>query len=156
MDFLKITNEDLNKMTIKQLKDIYKENHVNIKSKSNKLSIIQGIKEYIDALNQIKTYIENNYDTTEIIHHPFKGLVFNLITTYRNVLIEIRRDYNFKSSNAIWMSMKFKNPRRQRRGYTSGYCIQVSSYNIIDKEFKKILENIKEDGTWCDESYYDD
>lgn len=167
MEFLELTSENLNNMTIKQLKEIYKNNNIKLKSNLNKVDIIESIISHIDVLNKIKDYIRTNYNVTEIIYSSYKGLLFNLITPYWNVPIQIRQGWNY--DYGINIHIKFKKPRPQRRGVTTGYCYQIVrrgytdiiyygeiEFNQIDNEFNKILTNIKEDGTWCDESYYDD
>jgi hypothetical protein len=168
MEFLKLTPEDLNKMTIKQLKDIYKNNNINIKSNLNKTNIIKSITTHINVLNQIKKYIEDKYNVTEIVYSSSNGLTFNLITSYWNVPIKIRQGWNY--DNGINIHVNFKKSRKQRRGGNmTGYCYQVVNrkytdvicydeikLNEIDNEFNTILTNINKDGVWCDESYYDD
>jgi len=167
MEFLELTFEDLNKMTIKQLKEIFENNHIHIKSKLNKADIVKSITSHIEVFNKIKNYIKTNYNVTEIIYSSYEGLFFNLITPYWNVPIQIRQDWNY--DYGIYISIKFKNPRPQRRGITTGYCCQITrreytdiirygkiEFNKIDNELNAILANINEDGIWCNESGYDD
>jgi hypothetical protein len=129
----------------------------------------------VQILTEIKNYIESKYDVydCEIVKgthdNPiYSMLKFKLRTPFYDVQIKVRRDYNFKEY--MYLCPQFKNPREQRNGVTTGYAVQIYKadseafdnflknidYNAIDQEILNIMQNIKEDGTWCDESRFDD
>lgn len=129
----------------------------------------------LDILKEIKRHIEDNYKISEMNLNENKKeiicsiLSFKLLTEYYDVPVKFSRNPNYQDE--IVMSLKFKHERPQRRsGNVTGYarCVYTSyggdkenyldsiRIDVIDKEFEEILLNIQEDGTWCDESYYDD
>jgi hypothetical protein len=130
----------------------------------------------MQILTEIKNYIENKYDVydCEIVkgtydEHIYSILKFKLRTPFYDVQIKVNRDYNFKKY--MYLHPQFKNPRPQRRGgVITGYAVEIYradseafdnylkniKYDKIDQEILKILQNIKEDGTWCDEDRYDE
>lgn len=159
MFFLEIPNENIISMTVKELKIFAHENNIHIQSNFNKEEIIKTILRYKNTLTKLKNYFESKYDISIINNDNSTGLNFYLNTSYYNVPIKIRQDYNYPWN--IMLSISFKESRRQRHGNLTGYCFYVIKdrdidYLRIDNEFNSILNNIKEDGTWCDESYYDD
>ncbi|WP_375156440.1 hypothetical protein [Bacillus velezensis] len=129
----------------------------------------------LDILKEIKRHIEDNYKISEMSLNENKKeincstLSFKLLTDYYDVPVKLSRNPNYQ--DAMHMSLSFKHERPQRRsGPLQGYapCVYTSyggdkenyldniRIDVIDKEFEKILLNIQEDGTWCDESNYDD
>ncbi|XBW79499.1 hypothetical protein ABRD05_12815 [Bacillus velezensis] len=129
----------------------------------------------LDILKEIKRHIEDNYKISEVSLNENKKeincstLSFKLLTDYYDVPVKFSRNPNFKDS--MVMSLKFKHERPQRRGgplqgyaryiYTShggdkeNYLDNIE-IDVIDQEFEEILLNMQEDGTWCNESYYDE
>jgi len=126
-------------------------------------------------LTEIKNRIKNKYNIIDLDLYKdsenivYSKLSFKLATPYYDVPIEVSRNYNVK--DGIYIAFKFKNARRQRRsGITTGYALSIyhsiggDKSDYIEKidfdriffEMDNILENIKKDGTWCDESRYDD
>lgn len=129
----------------------------------------------LDILKEIKRHIEDNYKTNEMSLKENKKeincstLSFKLVTDYYDVPVKFSRNPNYKDE--IVMSLKFKRERPQRRsGNVTGYvrCVYISyggdkenyldniEIDVIDQELEEILLNIQEDGTWCNESYYDE